>query len=41
MKRLQDATGGEWRNIFRKNEEVGLEQKQNSVVGVSGGESKV
>ena len=41
MKRLQYATGEEWRIISRKNEEAGLKQKQSSVVDVSGGESSL
>ena len=38
---VQYATGEEWRNSFRKNEEAGPKWKQCSVVHVSGGESKV
>ena len=37
----QYATGEEWRNSSRKNEEAGLKQKRHSVVDVSGGESKI
>ena len=35
------ATGEEWRNSYRKNEEAESKQKQCQVVDVSGGESKV
>ena len=35
------ATGEEWRNSSRRNEEVEPKQKQCPVVEVSGGESKV
>ena len=35
------ATGEEWRNSSRRNEEAEPKQKQCSVVDVSGGESKV
>ena len=35
------ATGDQWRNNSRKNEEAELKQKQCSVEDVSGGESKV
>ena len=35
------ATGKEWRNSSRRNEEAEPEQKQCPAVGVSGGESKV
>ena len=35
------ATGEEWRNSSRRNEEVEPKQKQRPVVAVSGGESKV
>ena len=35
------ATGEEWRNNSRKNEEMQPKQKQCPVVDVSGGESKV
>ena len=38
---LQYATGEEWKNSSRKNEEAEPKQKQCSVVDVSGGESKV
>ena len=34
------ATGEEWRNSSRKNEEPEPKQKQHPIVGVSGGESK-
>ena len=37
----QYATGEEWRNSSRRNEEVRPKRKQSSVVDVSGGESKV
>ena len=37
----QYATGDQWRNSSRKNEEAGPKWKRHSVVGVSGGESKV
>ena len=37
----QYATGEEWRNSSRKNEEAKPKQKQCPVVHVSGGESKV
>ena len=37
----QYATGEEWRNISRRNEEAEPKQKQHPVVDVSGGESKV
>ena len=37
----QYATGEEWRNSSRRNEEAESKQKQCSVVDVSGGESKV
>ena len=37
----QYATGEEWRNSYRKNEEAEPKQKRSSVVFVSGGESKV
>ena len=37
----QYATGEEWRNSSRRNEEVEPKQKQCPVVEVSGGESKV
>ena len=35
----QYATGDQWRNNSRKNEEAGLKQKTHSAVDVSGGES--
>ena len=38
---MQYATGEEWRNSSRRNEEAEPEQKQCPAVGVSGGESKV
>ena len=37
----QYATGEEWRNSSRKNEEAEPKQKQHPVVDVSDGESKV
>ena len=37
----QYATGGQWRNNFRKNEEMEPKQKQHPVVDVTGDESKV
>ena len=37
----QYATGEEWRDSSRKNEEAESKQKQCQVVDVSGGESKV
>ena len=37
----QYATGDQWRNNSRKNEETEPKQKQCPVVDVSGGESKV
>jgi len=37
----QYATGGQWRNNSRKNEETEPKQKQNSVVDVTGDRSKV
>ena len=37
----QYASGEEWRNSSRKNEEAEPKQKQYQVVDVSGGESKV
>ena len=37
----QHATGEQWRNNSRRNEEVRPKRKQSSVVDVSGGESKV
>ena len=38
---VQYATGEEWRNSSRKNEEAGPKQKQHSAVDVPDGESKV
>ena len=35
------ATGEEWRNSSRRNEETEPKQKQHPVMDVSGGESKV
>ena len=37
----QYATGDQWRNNFRKNEETEPKQKQHPVVGVTGDRSKV
>ena len=37
----QYATGDQWRNTSRKNEETELNQKQHPVVDVTGDESKV
>ena len=37
----QYATGGEWRNNSRKNEEMEPKQKQCPVVDMTGGGSKV
>ena len=37
----QDATGEEWRNNSRKNEEMELTQKQRPVVDVTGDGSEV
>ena len=37
----QYATGDQWRNSSRSNEEAEPKQKQRPVVHVSGGESKV
>ena len=37
----QYATGGQWRNNSRKNEETEPKQKQNPVVDVTGDRSKV
>ena len=37
----QYATGEEWRNSCRKNEEAESRQKQHPPVGVAGGGSKV
>ena len=37
----QYATGDQWRNNSRKNEEMGPKQKQHPVVGMTGGGSKV
>ena len=36
----QNATGDQWRNNSRKNEEMDLKQKQHSVVDVTGDGSK-
>ena len=36
----QHATGNQWRNNSRKNEEMGSEQKQHPVVDVTGDGSK-
>ena len=44
MEGVRYAVGKDWRaitNSFRKNEEDGPKQKQYSIVGVSGGKSKV
>ena len=41
MAGAQYPTGEEWRNNFRKNEEMGLKQKQHPVVDVTGEGSKV
>ena len=38
---VQYATGEEWRNNSRKNEEMGPKQKQLQVVDVTGNRSKV
>ena len=38
---LVDATGEEWRNDSRKNDETGTKQKQYPVVDVTGDGSKV
>ena len=38
---VQYATGDQWRNNSRKNEETEPKQKQHPVVGVTGDESKV
>ena len=38
---VQHATGDQWRNNSRKNEEMEPKQKRHPVVVVSGGESKV
>ena len=38
---VQYATGEEWRNSSRRNEETEPKQKKHPVVDVSGGESKV
>ena len=38
---IQYATGKEWRNSFRKNEEAEPKWKQCPSVAMSGGESKV
>ena len=37
----QYATGDQWRNNFRKNEEMEPKQKQHPVVDGTGGRSKV
>ena len=37
----ENATGDQWRNNFRKNEEMVPKQKQHPVVDVTGDESKV
>ena len=37
----QHATGDQWRNNSRKNEDVDPKQKQHPVVGVTGDGSKV
>ena len=37
----QCATGDQWRNNFRKNEEMEPKQKQHPVVDVTGDKSKV
>ena len=37
----QYATGGQWRNNCRKNEEAESKQKQHSVVGMTGDGNKV
>ena len=37
----QYATGDQWRNNTRKNEETEPKQKQHPVVDMSGGESKI
>ena len=37
----QYATGDQWRNNSRKNEEMDPKQKQHPVVGVTGDESEV
>ena len=37
----QNATGEEWRNNSRKNEEIGPKQKERPVVDVTGDGSKV
>ena len=38
---VQYATGDQWRNNSRKNEEMGPKQKQHPVVDVTGDKSKV
>ena len=38
---VQYATGDQWRNNSRKNEEMESKQKQHSVVDVTGDRSKV
>ena len=37
----QNATGDQWRNNFRKNEEMGPKQKQHPVVDMTGDGSEV
>ena len=37
----QYATGDQWRNNFRKNEEMGPKQKQHPVVDMTGDGSKI
>ena len=37
----QYATGGQWRNDSRKNEDTEAKQKQHSIVNVTGDRSKV
>ena len=41
ISRYQNASGGEWRNNFRKNEEMEPKQKLHLVVDVTGDGSKV
>ena len=38
---IQNATGEEWRNSSRRNEEAEPKRKKRQVVAVYGGESKV
>ena len=38
---VQSATGDQWRNDFRKNEETESKQKQHPVVDVTGDRGKV